>query len=209
MADLNTALELFDATESNLKKLMDLWKKIEERMPSGPAFGGPPEYDERCFAFRQILMALPAIDGFRVEDRLLEYDEIGQMRLDAIEIDDVDAHISVYNAVSEQGRQLQRYRLKLHAKRRELVRERIIAVIDEIDNLLPLLMAAAQGKDVSARMTDLAESEWNRLRELVTELDTLIGSGERPPGWNNLQRHLHFKMVADVQDIQKTRLALR
>jgi hypothetical protein len=83
MADLKAALQLFDATEGNLKKLMDLWSKIKAQMPSGRAFGGPPEYDDLCFAFRQILTALPAIDEFRVEDRLLEYDEVGQMRFDA------------------------------------------------------------------------------------------------------------------------------
>jgi hypothetical protein len=144
MADLNAALQLFDATEGNLKKLMDLWNKIEAQMPSGPAFGSPPEHDELCFTFRQILAALPAIDGFRVEDRLLEHDEVGQMRLDAMEVDEIDAHTYVERAVSEQGRQLQQYRLKLHAKRRELVRERIVAVMDEIENLLPSLRAAAE-----------------------------------------------------------------
>lgn len=203
MADLNAALHLFDATEGNLKKLMDLWKKIEARMPSGPAFGGPPEYDELCFTFRQILAALPAIDGFRVEDRLLEYDEVGQMRLDAAEIGEIDAHMSVESAVSEQGRQLRQYRLKLHAKRRELVRARIIAVIDEIDSLLPSLIIAGEGKEINANMTVLAESEWSQLTELVTELDTLMGSGERPSGWSDLQRHLHFRMVTDLRDIQK------
>jgi hypothetical protein len=203
MADLNAALQLFDATEGNLKKLMGLWSKIEAHMPSGPAFGGPPEYDELCFTFRQILTALPAIDGFRVEDRLLEYDEVGQMRFDAAEIGEIEAHVSVERAVSEQGRQLQQYRLKLHAKRRELVRERIVAVIDEVDNLLPRLRAAAEAKQMNAYMTDLAEPEWSQLKELVAELDTLIGSGERPSGWSDIQRHLHFRMVADLQDIHK------
>ena len=203
MADLNAALQLFDATEGNLKKLMDLWNKIEAQMPSGPAFGSPPEYDELCFTFRQILTALPAIDGFRIEDCLLEYDEVGQMRLDALELDEIEAHVSVHRAVSEQGRQLQQYRLKLHSKRRELVRERIVAVIDEIEGLLPRLMAAAEGKAMNAYMTDLAESEWEQLKELVAELDTLIGSGGRPSGWSDMQRHLHFRMATDLQDIQK------
>jgi hypothetical protein len=203
MADLNAALQLFDATEGNLKKLMDLWNKIEVQMPSVPAFGSPPEYDELCFTFRQILAALPAIDGFRVEDCLLEYDEVGQMRLDAVEVDEIDAHISVERAVSEQGRQLQQYRLKLHAKRRELVRERIVTVMDEIEKLLPSLRAAAEGQAANAYMTDLAESEWSQLKELAAELDTLIGSGARPSGWSDMQRHLHFRMVTDLQDIQK------
>ena len=58
------------------------------------------------------------------------------------------------------------------------MRERIVAVIDAIDNLLPPLVAAAEGKAMSAHMTDLAESEWSQLKELIAELDTLIGSGE-------------------------------
>jgi hypothetical protein len=203
MADLNAALQLFDGTEANLKKLIDLWKKIEAELPSGPAFGAPPEYDELCFAFRQILPALPAIDGFRVEDRLLEYDEVGQMRFDAVELDQIEAHVSVDHAVAEQGRQLQLYRLKLHAKRRELVRDRIVSVIDEIDSLLPLLRARVEGKEMNAFVTDLAESDWNHLKERAVELETLIGSGERPSGWSELQRHLHFRMVADLHDIQR------
>jgi len=203
MADLNAALQLFDATEGNLKKLMDLWNKIEAKMPSGPAFGSSSEYDELCFTFRQILAALPAIEGFRVEDRILEFDEVGQMRLDALEIDEIDAHVSVERAVSEQGRQLQQYRLKLYAKRRELVRERIVAVMDEIENLLRSLRAAAEGKAMNDYMTDFAESEWGQLKELVAELDILIGSSARPSGWSDMQRHLHFGMVTDLQDIQK------
>ena len=31
---------------------------------------------------------------------------------------------------------------------------------------------------MNAYLTDLAEPEWSQLKELVTELDTLIGSGE-------------------------------
>jgi len=203
MADLNAALQLFDATEGNLKKLMDVWNKIEAQMPSCPAFGSPPEYDELCFTFRQILPAIPAIDGFRVEDCLLEYDEIGQMRLDALEVGEFDAQVTVERAVSEQGRQLQQYRLKLLTKRRELVRERIVAVMNEIEDLLPSLRTAAAGKAMNAYMTDFVESEWNQLKELVAELDTLIGSGARPSGWSDIQRHLHFSMVKDLHDIQK------
>ena len=134
---------------------------------------------------------------------LLEYDEVGQMRLDAVEVGEIDVHILVERAVSEQGRQLQQYRLKLHVKRRELVRERIVVVMDEIEDLLLSLRTAAEGKAINAYMTDLAESEWSRLKELVAELDTLIGSGSRPSGWSDIQRHLHFRMVTDLQDIQR------
>ena len=113
MASLDAALQMFEATEGNLNKLENVWQRIEALNPSGPSFGTPPEYDELCLAFRQILPFLPAIDGFRVTDCLHEYDGIAQMRLDAWEIGEVGASLSVENAVSEQGRVLQQYRFKL------------------------------------------------------------------------------------------------
>src|SRR5713226_6149569 len=91
MTTLNTALQQFEAAEANLEKLDKLWKQIEALLGSGPAFRSPPEYEELCFAFCRILPSLPAIDGFRVEDQLNDYDAIGQMRLDALEIGEVEA----------------------------------------------------------------------------------------------------------------------
>lgn len=42
MADLDAALQQFEAAESNLEKLETLWKQIEEQIGTGPAFGNPP-----------------------------------------------------------------------------------------------------------------------------------------------------------------------
>ncbi len=202
MADINAALHLFEATEGNLKKLMDLWDKISSEMPSGPALGCPPHYDELCSFFRQVLVALPAIDGFRVEDRPFEYDEVGQMYFDSAEIgEEFYAYASIQRAVSEQGRQLQQYRLKLHAKRRELVRDRIEGVIDEVDHLLPALMSVSNGIAIGVDLATLAETEWTHVKELIAELHALIGGGERPSEWKLLQRHLAFGMVTDLHAI--------
>jgi hypothetical protein len=203
MADLDAALQHFEATEGNLKKLEKLWKEIEGLIPSGPAFGSPPQYDELCLAFRQILAALPAIDGFRVEDCLCEYDAIGQMRLDALEIGEIDAQISVENSLAEQGRFLHQYRFKLQGKRRELIRNRLILLIDDIDHLLLRLAIAAQGKQINQNVCELSETDWVQLQEAASEIDTLVGGGERPSRWGDLRRHLHFGMVGDLSDIQK------
>ena len=54
MADLDAALQLFEATESKLEKL---WSQTESHIGSGPAFGSPPEYDELCLALRQIAVS--------------------------------------------------------------------------------------------------------------------------------------------------------
>ena len=198
MATLDAALRQFEATEANLAKLDTLWGRIEGLQPSGSAFGSPPEYEEVCLAFRRILPSLPAIDGFRIEDHLHDYDEAGQMHLDALDLDEIGVHVQVRNALEEQGRQLQKYRFHFQAKRRELVRDRLLTLTDEIDQLI---------SDLSSVLTEpkpdppIAEPAWGRLEEAVAELDMLLGTTVRPPRWSDFQRHLHFGTVGDLSDI--------
>jgi hypothetical protein len=182
MADLDAALQQFEATEANLEKLEKLWAQIESHIPDGPAFGNPPEYDELCLAFRQILQFLPAIDGFRVGDELHEYNAIGQMRLDALEIDEIEAKISVENYVNEQGRILREYRFKLHSKRRELIRDRMVGLIDDVDELLRQLSAVTEGKEISEHVSTFSEVQHTHapdrgrdLSVITVENDPLAG----------------------------------
>lgn len=200
MTMLDVALSQFEATQANLEKLDRLWEQICRLQPSGPAFGSPPEYDELCLAFRRILPSVPAIDGFRIQDRLHDYDEAGQMHFDALEIGDIEARVSVVNALDEQGRQLREYRFRLQAKRRELVRGRLLKLIDEVDELLRDLNSAAEGREINESVT---EPSWARLKEAVSEVDTLLGGAPRPTRWSDLQRHLHFEMFCDLLDIAK------
>jgi hypothetical protein len=201
MSTLEAALQQFEATEANLEKLEKLWKEISSLLPSGPAFGAPPEYDELCFAFRGILPALPAISGVRVEDRLYEYDEIGQMRLDALEVGEIEAQVSIENAVEEQGKNLRAYRFLLTAKRRQLVRERTLILMDAVDETLGLLLPCLHGAELNE---SVPEPNWSRLKEMVQEIATLLGSNPKPPGWETLMRHLYFGQMADLSDIHRT-----
>lgn len=198
MLALVAALQQFEATEANLSKLEMLWDKISRLVPDGPAFGGPPEYDELCLAFRRILPTLPAIGSMRVDDRLFDYDVAGQMRLDALEIGEIEARVSVSNDLEEQGRLLHEYRFHLNAKRRELVRDRLLALIDEIDSLLRVLAPYPEGKMASGIVQG---PEWVRLKESVNEITTLLGSNAKPPRWADFRRHLSFGMIADLDDI--------
>src|SRR4051794_18767448 len=100
-ASLEAALREFDATEANLRKLESLWKQIRGLVGTGFAFGSPPEYDNACRAFRHILPTMPALNGFRLEDHLLDFDAIGQMRLDATEIGEIESHISAENEIEK------------------------------------------------------------------------------------------------------------
>ena len=198
MTTLDAALQQFEAAEANLRKLEKLWGEIERLTPSTPTFGIPPEYDEFLLAFRRVLPGLPAIDGFQVEDHLVDYDEAAQMHLDALEIGDIAAQVHVHGVLEEQGRQLQAYRFRLQAKRRELVRGRLDHQIEEIDDLLRALLPEIEEKNINS---SVAASSWDRLKTAVSEIDTLLGSAARPPRWSDLQRHLHFGMVGDLSDI--------
>jgi hypothetical protein len=200
MSTLAAALQKFEATEANLGKLEKLWGKISEFIPSGPAFGSPPEYEELCLAFRRVLPALPAIDGTRVEDRLFDYDEIGQMRLDALEVGEIESQISVENALEEQGKILRQYRFHLNAKRRELVRDRLLTLIDDVDVLIKMLVSLTDGMPTNENVESM---EWLRLKEAVSEITTLLGSNPKPPRWTDLQRHLYFAVRRDLTDIHE------
>jgi hypothetical protein len=200
MSQLEQALQRFEATEANLGKLERLWSQIERQIPNGPAFGAPSEYGENCMAFRRILPALPAIDGFRVEDHLFEFDAAGQMRLDALELEEIGAHVSVSNALEEQGRQLREYRFRLSAKRRELVRNRMVTLIDEVDATLRALVLRTGSMQINERAP---EPDFSRIKAAVGEIAALVGSNPKPPRWTDLHRHLSFAQVSDVNDIER------
>ena len=120
------------------------------------------------------------------------------MHLDAHELGEIELQVQVDNDLDEQGRQLREYRFRFQAKRRELVRDRLLTLADEIDQLLGVLSSVPAGIEIDAIIT---EPSWDRLTETVTEVDTLLGATVRPPRWSDLQRHLHFGMVSDLSDI--------
>lgn len=192
---LHHSLRQFELAEANLAKLELLWQKIEGELPDGPAFGAPPGYDEWCIAFKRILPELPAVDGFRVEDRLYEFDEAGQMRLDALELGMIEAEVSVSRELAEQGRQLREYRIRFQTKRRELVRDRLLKRMGELDQVF----ARFDFRDLGTRGEAHAAIEaWKQLREAVDEIDTLLGSSSRPAQWRTLQRQQRDVNVVQI-----------
>jgi len=110
ISPLNAALREFEATEANLAKLERLWSQIEARIPEGIIFGSDPDYDDLCRSFAEILVYLPAIDGWHLENRLMELNAIAQSRFDAMEIDELEAKIYLEENISAPGRDLREYR---------------------------------------------------------------------------------------------------
>ena len=185
MATLDQALRQFESTEANLARLEKLWQKIEKALPSGPTFGAPPGYDEWCIAFERILEKLPAVDGFRVERRVYDYDEAGQMHLDALEIGDFEAQIYVVKTLAEQGKLLREYGFRLRAKRRELVRDRLVLRMNQVDEILGSLR---HGESEDRDGSQLARSAWTEVCGALAEIDTLLGSSPRPEQWDVLRK---------------------
>ena len=178
MARLEEALRQFEAVEANLVRLRRLWEKIERALPDGPIFGAPAGYHEWCVAFERIVMGLPAIDGFRLECRLFEYDEAAQMHIDAMELGEFEARIGVLKALGEQGEFLGEYQIRFRAKRRELVRGKLVECIDRLD-------AGLEAGEVSE--SEVGVTGAGAMRDVVDEIDTLLGSEPRPRDWNSVR----------------------
>src|SRR4051794_16334551 len=106
MSDLSEAIRQFDATETNLKRLEDLWREIQSLIPSGMVIDtSSPDairYADRCRTFRHILKAMPVIDGVQLSDDLVDLDDIFTHRMDAEESFDISSKISVERMVFAQ-----------------------------------------------------------------------------------------------------------
>ncbi|GJL56388.1 MAG: hypothetical protein NPIRA02_35200 [Nitrospirales bacterium] len=133
---LDTALRHFGATEANLLKLEKLWKEIRESIPDGISFysGESPDFDDKCRNFDELLEAIPKIDGWKPEIHLMDLDAIAQNRLDAQDVGEVNCLVSVEQEINEPGRILREYRFRFNKKRRELIKDSLIELINIIDS---------------------------------------------------------------------------
>lgn len=198
MATLENALRQFELVEANLAKLEQLWEKIEGLLPNGPAFGSPPGYDESCIAFERILSELPAIDGFRVEHRLYEYDEAGHMRLDALELGEFEVQVSTDRTLTEQGRLLREYRIRFQAKRRELIRARLVSRMEVISRVLEQVPSSKASNQVDPV---LSVPDWERLKSAADEIETLLGGDPRPEAWYFLRDAIDNRASVGVTEL--------
>jgi hypothetical protein len=196
---MNAALRQFEAAEANLEKLEHLWKELRAMIPEGIAFGRNPKYDDRSRAFSDILRVLPKIDGWKPEAELPDLNGLAQNRLDAREIDEISAIVSVEESVETPGRELAEYRYRLNKKRRQVIRTALGEITGRIDEDLTSLRAK-YGGDFEVKPVE--GSYWDDLKASVKEIDMLLGAAfQRPPRWGDLNRHLYFGMTQDLLDI--------
>jgi hypothetical protein len=123
------ALKIFEAAEANLVKIERLWQEMVSRIRTGVAFGDDPDYEDRCRSMTAVLAALPKIDGWKPDISPPDLNEISQNRFDAMEIDELEARISVESWIAEPGRGIREYRFRFNQKRRELIRETLVELL--------------------------------------------------------------------------------
>jgi hypothetical protein len=200
---INSALRQFEATEANLEKLERLWTEIKQLIPEGLSFGTNPMYDERVRAYREVLLALPKIEGWKPVSLPLDLDDIGRNRFDAKEVGELEAEVIVEREIEAPGRELAEYRHQLVKKRRQLIRSAMGDLIAAVDNTLRVLHEKIPAD--APTNEKIADPDWDKLKDQVRAIEMLLGSAlPRPAGWGSLGRHLFFGMVQDLRDIIKS-----
>jgi uncharacterized protein with beta-barrel porin domain len=198
---LMAALQQFDMSEANLGKLERLWGEIQSLIPQGVVFGDNPEYEDRCRSFAEVLVALSLIDGWKPSISLPDLNEIAQNRFDAMDLGEIEATISVETAIAAPGNDIREYRFRFNQKRRALIRDTLVNLIDNID---ADLRAVRQGTgEMQQPFEKISGTHWDSLREHVAQIDVLLGSAARPPRWGEMRRHLGFGQHQDLIDIEK------
>lgn len=200
---IDNALRQFEATEANLEKLERVFREIQDLIPKGIQFGINHKYDEQCRIFKDILKALPKIDGWKPECHFWDLNEIAQNRLDAAEISEPLATLYMDESILEPIRQLKEYRYKLNRKRKQLIRRALTECMANIDELLRKLFK--KHEESTAPKTKVEFKIISQILTRVIEIDTLLGnSTDRPSRWSDLRKHLYSTTVSDLHEIINT-----
>lgn len=196
--ELDELLTAMDRTAANLAKLEDVWKRAEPFIPSGPARGSHPEYDDLRRTWHDLLVGLPPIDGWTITEELPDIDGLGQAFIDYLEIG--EPPFPVFEAGERAGGDLAEYRFRLNRARRRAARERLEQLTAVIDSSL-LRVLDGVPRDSQDRLTGC---DVEQVIAAVGEIERLMGdTAERRGRWGDLHRHLHFGQGHDWHDIRE------
>lgn len=199
--DLDRALTQFDRTEANLRNLEDVVARMDEMVPEGIVFaGGSPEgreHDELRRRFTELIEALPALEGFRIQAEPLSLDEVAQWRMDAFSASIPESLVDLSQQIAAPAREVAEYRHRFEGLRRGVSRRRIAELVDEIDGMLPRIASRNRQEQGSVS----GDEEWVALREAAKQLRRLVGDAAPAGDWSAFARHLSFGEAVDLRDI--------
>ncbi len=197
--ELDDLLNAMDRTEANLAKLEDVWNRAASFIPTGPARGSAPEYDDLGRAWVDLLPGLPPIDGWTITDPLPDIDALGQSFIDYMDIG--EPPFAAYEEGDKPGKDLAEYRYRLNRARRRAARERLQQLTAVIDTALPRMVEKVP-RTSSER---LEGDEVEEVTAAVREIERLIGNtAQRRGRWGDLHRHLSFGQGCDWHDIHES-----
>ena len=198
---LMNALEKFEATEANIAKLERLWSELESRVPSGISFGDDPDYDDKVRAYSLLLDALPMIDGWKPTMTPWALNEIAQSRFDVMELDEPMASVQLEEGILQPGKEIREYRFQFDIKRRALIRDSLVELIDKVDSDIRILRQKFHDR---APSVPLEPELWADIQRHLSEIEVLLGSSVRkPPRWTDMLRHVRFGELQDFRDIER------
>jgi hypothetical protein len=203
--DLEWALDQFDRTQTNLERLQKVWERMQELVPAGISFAdSSPDallYNDLTHSFYEIAASLPSLEGRGLDAEIIGLDEIAKQRYDADLLDgEPDILIPLAERMVQPDHAIADYRRRLTTKRRQLVRDRTITLVGEIDALLAGLAPRyeADGRSVAD------DPQWRELRERIREIDRLTSQDVPRKGrWGEMARHLNFAKGVDLSDINE------
>lgn len=195
------ALKQFEVVEANLAKVERLWDELRSLFPSGfDMTDDYPEYDDCQRLFEIVLAALPKIDGWNLEVSPPSPIGVGQARFDYAEIDEPIAAAQWENSLWAPGREIRDYRFRFNQKRRALIRDALVEVIDQIDADLRAVRKEVGEPDIQEKIDSTL---WEQLQNHANQIEVLLGSSvQKPPRWRDFRRHLGFGQVGDLNDIE-------
>lgn len=185
-----------DRAAANLGKLEGIWNRAMSFVPKGPARGSPPEYDDLCRAWNDLLPGLPPIDGWTITDALPDIDELGQDYIDYFDIG--EPAFSVDEAGEKPAKDLAEYRYRLGRARRRAVQERLEELTALIESSLSRVVASVTRDSRDQAAGDDVEG----VAAAFDEIERLIADTVQRTGrWGDLRRHLRFGEGCDWHDI--------
>jgi hypothetical protein len=101
---LNAALRPFEATEANLTKAEHVLREIDAAIPSDIVCIDDADYAADCRSFDTLLAALPMIDGWKPDIKLMRLEEIARSRSNARDKGEVKLLMSAELQIGEPAR---------------------------------------------------------------------------------------------------------